>query len=224
MGPTSRSALDPAIGPPVWTTVRSELGEIALIASEAGLTHLLLPRRGSLAAAVRRTVMPLEPVRGLNPALAHFAHELRLYLTGAALEFTGPLDLRGTTAYERAVYAATRAIPYGETRSYGWIAAAAGGSPRAAGNALGRNPIAIVIPCHRVVASAGLGGFTGGLPLKRRLLALEGAWPLNQLELRLPAAAGSPGARPAPASRRLPPAAARRPELATPVPARRSPR
>jgi methylated-DNA-[protein]-cysteine S-methyltransferase len=181
------------------------MGEIAIVASAGGLTHLLLPRRGSLAAAVRRTVLPREPVRGQNPVLVHFAHELRLYLTGAPLEFTGPIDLTGTTSYERAVYAATRAIPHGETRSYGWIAAAAGGSPRAAGNALGRNPIAIVIPCHRVVASAGLGGFTGGLPLKRRLLALEGAWPLNQMELRLAGAseASVPSRRrPAPAGPR----------------------
>jgi methylated-DNA-[protein]-cysteine S-methyltransferase len=181
----------------VWTTVPSELGEIGLVATDAGLSQLLLPRRGSMAAAVRRAIEPHEPIRGLNSALAHFAHELKLYMTGVLIEFTGPIDLRGTTPYERQVYAATRAIPHGETRSYGWIAEMAGGSLRAAGNALGRNPIAIVIPCHRVVASAGLGGFTGGLPLKRRLLALEGARPLNQMELRLPTESGPRGrARP----------------------------
>ena len=174
----------------VWTTVPSEMGEIALVATEEGLTHLFLPRRGSMAAAVKRALDPLEPTRGMNPALAHFAHELKLYLTGVPIEFTGPLDLRGTTPYERAVYAAARTIPHGETQSYGWIAEHAGGSPRAAGNALGKNPIAIVIPCHRVVAAAGIGGFSSGLPLKRRLLALEGAWPLNQMELRLPAESG----------------------------------
>jgi methylated-DNA-[protein]-cysteine S-methyltransferase len=184
MSATQRPAPESA-STPIWTTVPSEWGEMALIGTDSGLTHLLLPRRGSLAAAVRRAVMPLEPERGLTPILAHFMHELRLYLAGALAEFSGPVDLRGTTSYDRAVYAAARAIPYGETRTYGWIAEHAGGSPRAAGNALGRNPVAIVIPCHRIVAATSLGGFGGGLPLKRRLLALEGASPLNQMELRL---------------------------------------
>lgn len=173
--------------PAIWSSVDAEFGTIGLVASPVGLTHLILPGRGALATQVRRAVAGAVK-RGTSPILTHFAHELRLYLTGARMEFTGPLDLRGTTAYERQVYAASRRIPHGETRSYGWVAEAAGGSPRAAGNALGRNPVAIIIPCHRVLASGGaLGGFSSGLPLKRRLLALEGAWPRQQMELRLAA-------------------------------------
>jgi methylated-DNA-[protein]-cysteine S-methyltransferase len=69
-----------------------------------------------------------------------------------------------------------QAIPYGETRSYGDLAEAVGSAPRAVGGACGRNPIPIVIPCHRVLAKTGLGGYSGegGLATKRRLLALEG--------------------------------------------------
>ena len=177
-----------AAEPAIWSSVESDFGAIGLVASPAGLTHLILPGRGPLATQVRRAVTGVPLTRGTSPILTHFAHELRLYLTGARTEFTGPLDLRGTTAYERQVYAATRRIPHGETRSYGWVAETAGGSPRAAGNALGRNPVAIIIPCHRVLGSGGaLGGFSSGLPLKRRLLALEGAWPRRQMELRLAA-------------------------------------
>jgi methylated-DNA-[protein]-cysteine S-methyltransferase len=174
--------------PAIWSSVNSDFGAIGLVASPAGLTHLILPGRGPLAPRVRRAVSAVPLKRGTTPILTHFAHELRLYLTGARMEFTGPLDLRGTTAYERQVYAASRQIPHGETRTYGWVAEAAGGSPRAAGNALGRNPVAIIIPCHRVVGGGGaLGGFSSGLALKRRLLALEGGWPRQQMELRLAA-------------------------------------
>ena len=88
-----------------------------------------------------------------------------------------PVDLAGFTAFERRVLEATRDIPRGEVRTYGEVAQATG-RPRAAravGNALNKNSACIVIPCHRVVASGGLGGFGGGLHVKRYLLELEGA-------------------------------------------------
>ena len=87
-----------------------------------------------------------------------------------------PLDLGGATEFERRVYAATRRIPFGKVATYGQVAKAIGqpNAQRAVGQALGRNPIAVVIPCHRVVASHGLGGFTGGLHWKRKLLRFEG--------------------------------------------------
>jgi len=74
------------------------------------------------------------------------------------------------------VWQATRLIPYGETRSYLWVAVQIGkpGAARAVGQALGRNPLPVIVPCHRVIAAdGGLGGFTGGLEMKRRLLELE---------------------------------------------------
>lgn len=87
-----------------------------------------------------------------------------------------PLDLSESTEFERKVYAATRHIPFGKVATYGQIAKAIGdpNAQRAVGQALGRNPIGLVIPCHRVVASNGLGGFTGGLAWKKKLLRFEG--------------------------------------------------
>ncbi len=106
------------------------------------------------------------------------ARDLARYFSGESVDFGGyDVDLSGYTEFERKVYAATRRIPPGEVRTYGEIARAIGkpGASRAVGNALGKNPACIVIPCHRVVALNGLGGFTGGLAWKRRLLHLEGS-------------------------------------------------
>ena len=107
------------------------------------------------------------------------AKDLVRYFSGEPVNLTSyEVDLSGYTEFERRVYDATRAIPPGEVRTYGEIARAIGkpGASRAVGNALGRNPACIVIPCHRVVAAnGGLGGFTGGLRWKRALLRLEGS-------------------------------------------------
>jgi len=97
------------------------------------------------------------------------------YARGANISFRVPLHLTGTNFQQR-VWSAIARIPWGETRSYAWLAAAAGRprAVRAAANACGKNPIPILIPCHRVIASdGGIGGFSGGLALKRRLLAIE---------------------------------------------------
>jgi methylated-DNA-[protein]-cysteine S-methyltransferase len=172
-----------------WLALPSDLGDFALVASPDGLAGILLPRPGPLAASVHARWPGAR--RGTAPVLALFAQELRLYLAGGHVGFTGPLDLSAATEYERAVYQVTRAIPLGETRTYGWVAERAGGSAQAAGNALGKNPVPVVVPCHRVVAASGLGGFTGGLELKRKLLRLEGAAPHGQTELKLPSSAPS---------------------------------
>lgn len=106
-----------------------------------------------------------------------YACELTEYFAGKRREFTFPLDLRGTPFQLKCWHALLR-IPYGETRSYADIARAVGKPQafRAVGMANNRNPIAIVVPCHRVVASDGtLCGYGGGLDVKRKLLELEGA-------------------------------------------------
>jgi len=107
------------------------------------------------------------------------AADLRRYFAGEDLDFAGyEVDLQTRSEFDRAVLAATRSIPYGQTRTYGQIARAIGqpDAARAVGQALGRNPACIVIPCHRVVAAnGGLGGFTGGLRWKEALLRLEGS-------------------------------------------------
>ena len=105
------------------------------------------------------------------------ARDLDRYFSGESVDFEPyEVDLTGFTDFQRRVYEETRAIPSGEVRTYGEIARAIGkpGASRAVGNALGRNPACVVIPCHRVVAAnGGLGGFTGGLRWKRALLRLE---------------------------------------------------
>ena len=111
-----------------------------------------------------------------SPLLAEAARQLAAYFDGRLRDFDLPLAPDGT-AFEGRVWAAMRAIPYGETRSYGDLAGATGSAPRAVGRACGKNPIPIVIPCHRVLAKAGLGGYSGegGLATKQHLLAVEGA-------------------------------------------------
>lgn len=103
------------------------------------------------------------------------ATELQDYFSGRRKEFTFAISAQGS-AFNQSVWEHVASIPYGQTTSYGEIARALGkpGAARAVGTANGRNPIPIVIPCHRVVAVGGkLGGFGGGLPLKRKLLDLE---------------------------------------------------
>jgi methylated-DNA-[protein]-cysteine S-methyltransferase len=112
---------------------------------------------------------------GAPPVLKDTVTQLEEYFAGERTEFDVPMDLDGT-AFQREVWAELSRIPYGETISYGELARRVGRpkGPRAVGQANGRNPIAIIVPCHRVVASNGLGGYGGGLPMKRALLAVEG--------------------------------------------------
>jgi len=109
------------------------------------------------------------------PVLKETANQLEEYLAGERTEFDVPMELDGT-AFQRAVWAELSRIPYGTTISYGELARRVGrpSGPRAVGQANGRNPIPIIVPCHRVLASNGIGGYGGGLPLKRALLAVEG--------------------------------------------------
>ncbi len=106
--------------------------------------------------------------------LCQAREQLHAYFDGALTVFDLPLRPAGSP-YRQRVWQALRAIPYGTTRSYRDIAREAGGSPRSVGGANGANPIPIIIPCHRVVATTGPGGYSGGdgLPTKRALLLLE---------------------------------------------------
>ncbi|MTD47109.1 methylated-DNA--[protein]-cysteine S-methyltransferase, partial [Conexibacter sp. W3-3-2] len=105
--------------------------------------------------------------------------ELEEYFDGHRTAFAVPLDWTLVVAFGRRVLRATAAIPFGQTSTYGRVAAAAGNpkAARATGNALGQNPIPIVVPCHRVLAAGGLGGYTGGTERKELLLGVEGALP-----------------------------------------------
>lgn len=109
-----------------------------------------------------------------TPLLAEARRQLVAYFAGDLHRFDLPLAPAGTP-FERRVWAAMREIPYGETRRYGELALELGSAPRAIGGACGRNPMPIVVPCHRVLAKGGIGGYSGGagLATKRILLALE---------------------------------------------------
>jgi methylated-DNA-[protein]-cysteine S-methyltransferase len=117
-----------------------------------------------------------EPAGNGSPLLTEAARQLDAYFAGKLSHFDLPLAPAGS-AFESRVWSAMQLIPYGETRSYGDLASAVGSAPRPVGRACGRNPIPIVIPCHRVLSRGGLGGYSGsgGLVTKQRLLALEGA-------------------------------------------------
>jgi methylated-DNA-[protein]-cysteine S-methyltransferase len=116
------------------------------------------------------------PAGNGSPLLAEAARQIDAYFAGKLTEFDLPLRPAGSD-FETRVWAAMRDIPYGETRSYGDLAAATHSAPRAVGRACGRNPIPIVIPCHRVLGKGWMGGYSGagGVKTKEALLALEGA-------------------------------------------------
>ena len=122
-----------------------------------------------------RATRELDWVRDGGPLIETAVLQLNEYFTRERRRFEVPLDLRGTPFQEK-VWRALLDIPYGETRTYAQIAAGIG-SPsavRAVGAANGANPVAIIVPCHRVVATGGgLGGYGGGLEMKKRLLSLE---------------------------------------------------
>lgn len=109
-------------------------------------------------------------------ALKDETRQLSEYFRGARRSFSLPADLSSVTRFQRRALEAAAAIPFGQVASYADLARAIGrpGASRAVGQAMGRNPTPIIIPCHRVIASGGkLGGFTGGSPLKRKLLQIE---------------------------------------------------
>lgn len=111
-----------------------------------------------------------------SPLIRRIRKDLSNYFTGKKVSFDWPLDWSQGTAFQRKVWKTLRHIPYGGTRSYQWVAARMRhpSAVRAVGQANGRNPFSLIIPCHRVIQKDGsIGGYTGGLSIKRRLLAHE---------------------------------------------------
>jgi len=151
-------------------------GWIGLLFSPRGLMelHYPLPSRDQ-ALASSRARLPEAPVLA-DTSWGGVKEQLRRYYAGQVVHFDVPFDLSRHTPFQRLVWDVTFGIPYGETRSYAWVAAEIG-SPqayRAVGSAMAANPIPIIIPCHRVLRSDGsLGGYGGGLTMKQRLLAME---------------------------------------------------
>jgi len=163
----------------------TDWGYVAAAACEQGLVRVALPCKTKQSA--RRSLLgqlgrddagatEADPRDHASKIIEAARAQISEYLSRKRRTFDLPISPTSASRFARAVWQACCEIPYGETRSYGWIARRIGQpeSARAVGRALGANPLPLVIPCHRVVRSDGsLGGFGGGLAMKRRLLALE---------------------------------------------------
>ncbi|MBM3119035.1 MAG: methylated-DNA--[protein]-cysteine S-methyltransferase [Chloroflexi bacterium] len=154
------------------------LGWMGLVGSPGGLRNVILPQKSKETALAQVISCDCDIENHDLASFGDLPDRLRRYLEGAPEDFTDKLDLNGATCFQERVLRVTRAIPYGETRSYRWVASKLGlpRAARAVGQALAKNPLPIVVPCHRVIASNGsLGGFSGGLEIKEYLLRLERA-------------------------------------------------
>jgi methylated-DNA-[protein]-cysteine S-methyltransferase len=155
----------------VFKTMKSPVGELTLVGSDRGLAAVLWEDDDRT-----RVRLGATKEERTHPVLVQAQQQLEEYFAGKRRKFTVKLDPAGTE-FQNKVWSALRTIPFGETRSYGEIADQIGSrkAVRAVGAANGRNPISIIVPCHRVIGADGkLTGFAGGLDVKARLLALEG--------------------------------------------------
>ncbi|MEO8807733.1 MAG: methylated-DNA--[protein]-cysteine S-methyltransferase [Burkholderiaceae bacterium] len=158
-------------------TVDSPLGPVLLARTAKGLAGAWFEGQKHHPGALTA------PVQADDPLLKAAAAQLRRYFAGEAVAFDLPLDLLGT-AFQKSVWQALLAIPLGSTSSYGDIArgVTAASAVRAVGGAVGRNPVSVIVPCHRVIGTNGsLTGYAGGMDRKLALLELEGALGMRAL-------------------------------------------
>lgn len=157
---------------------KSSWGWMGISETLKGIDTITLPKGSKRAIeSDLRSVMGELFEEGVSPRLEAARRQLLDYLNGNRNAFNVPLDLSRGTPFQRRVWRVLQRVPYGKLRSYQWIASRVGGRhyARAVGSAVGANPLPVVIPCHRIVAQdASLGGFSCGLPMKRKLLTLEG--------------------------------------------------
>lgn len=163
----------------VYTELDTPVGPVVAVATPAGLARLAYREfNGGLDTVLGGVAAKLSPRIVEAPGrFEAVRRQLEEYFTGERRGFDLPLDLALAAPFGREVLAACARIPFGTTSSYGAVAAAAGrpSASRATGNALGANPVPIVVPCHRVLRTGGgIGGYTGGLEIKEHLLTLEG--------------------------------------------------
>jgi methylated-DNA-[protein]-cysteine S-methyltransferase len=167
---------------------KSDWGWMGVAESPQGLAAVVLPQPSKAAVAAAfgangAALCTLSSSVGLRQA----KKQLMEYLAGTREAFDVPLDLSAGTAFQRRVWRTLQAIPYGQLWSYRGLASRVGGVQyaRAVGGAVGANPLPIMVPCHRVVGQdLTIGGFSSGLPAKRRLLSLEGSLSLLRLSDR----------------------------------------
>ena len=167
-----------------WSIAETAVGQAVILASATGISRIEFLRLNGGQPDLWGDSLP-EPLVEIAPEacrndsrLAEATRALSEIIDGTRRDFPFVLDLTKGTAFDRRVWNELRRIPYGQTRSYGAVARAIGrgtGASRAVGGACGRNPLPVVIPCHRVLAHNGtLGGYSGGLDIKAHLLRVEG--------------------------------------------------
>ncbi len=159
-------------------SIETALGRLTIVANEHALIGIGLPNCSPKSLLGRLKIDVSQSLKNTsNDVMVNARKELVDYTKGKLTEFTLPFSLDVCSSFEHDILTEVYRIPYGRVRSYGEIAKRAGYPKafRAVGTANARNPLPLLIPCHRVVAAHGLGGYGGGLPLKRRLLALEQA-------------------------------------------------
>lgn len=158
-----------------YVVFNTAAGWLGILGSINGLQRVTLPQHSTsetqeqLGVSINQAVNSPQRYKDLMK-------RFHAYFSGHQVDFPDRLDLSAATALQREVWRATQLIPYGETRSYTWVATQIKKpeAVRAVGQALGRNPLPVIIPCHRVLASdGGLGGFSRGLEMKKYLLCLE---------------------------------------------------
>jgi O-6-methylguanine DNA methyltransferase len=156
---------------------KSSWGWMGISETSKGIDTVALPKGSKRAIELDLRSVTDEPFEeGASALLEEARCQVLDYLGGKRNAFTMPLDLSRGTPFQRRVWRVLQRVPYGKLRSYQWIASRVGGRhyARAVGSAVGANPLPVVIPCHRIVAQdASLGGFSCGLPMKRKLLTLE---------------------------------------------------
>jgi len=161
-----------------FTVFETPLGWMGLVSSEDGLRQVILPTKSRKTALDRIAECGCMPENQDYNGLGDLVNSFGGYFRGEMVDFPGKLDITDATDFERKVWKVVQKIPRGQTRSYGWIARQLGlpKAARAVGNAVGKNPVPIIVPCHRVIRGDGnLGGFGGGIETKKFLLGLENA-------------------------------------------------
>jgi len=159
-----------------YTTFETAMGWVGILGSQKGIVRITTGNASSQDAfnalgtkATSATHSPDE--------FQSITERFQKYFRGEPVAFPDEIDLSDATPFQRRIWQTARTIPYGETRSYGWVASQAGNpkAARAVGQAMNRNPFSILMPCHRVIASdGGIGGFGGGIEMKLKLLRMEG--------------------------------------------------
>lgn len=160
-----------------YALIETGMGWLGILGSATGLSHIVLPQVSPQAVLSIFGERLLGAISDISP-FNDLPYRLNKYFDGEVVAFTDHLDLADATPFQYTVWQLVRSIPYGQTKSYGSIARQIGmpRGARAIGQALAKNPLPIVVPCHRVIGSGvELGGFSYGLEMKRRLLQMEAA-------------------------------------------------